>query len=178
VENQQHRGKKFCILLCLVRIKMTSRILTRERILEIMKCYDHLPEPENLEVTILKGHLLIEIRLKEYIGKKLPNPQSCDLDRFKFSQLINIAHGLCSSHRYDSLWQSTQNLNMLRNRLSHELDDVYFMNALNNFLDYHSKHFFQEDSGCRNIHSCIVSVYSSFIHLIAEDTEPISPANV
>ena len=156
---------------------MTSRILTRERILEIMKCYDHLPEPENLEATILKGHLLVETRLKEYIDKKLPNPQGCDLDRFKFSQLIEIAHGLCSSPQHDNLWQSIQKLNTLRNRLSHELDDVRFTSALEDFLGFHTKHFFQGDSEHRNIHSCVVSVYSSLVHLIAEDTEPASPAN-
>ncbi|MGB3480529.1 MAG: hypothetical protein WBB67_15405, partial [bacterium] len=105
-----------------------------------MKCYDHLPEPENLAATILKGHLLVETRLKEYIDKKLPNPQGCNLDRFKFSQLIEIAHGLCSSPQHDNLWQSIQKLNMLRNRLSHELDDVRFTSALEDFLGFHTKH--------------------------------------
>jgi len=156
---------------------MTSRILTRERILEIMKCYDHLPKPENLEVTILKGHLLVETRLKEYIEKKLPNPQGCDLDRFKFSQLIEIAHGLCSSLLHENLWQSIQKLNTLRNRLSHELDDVRFTSTLQDFLGFHTNHFFQVESEHRNIHSCVVSLYSSLVHLISEDTEPASTEN-
>ena len=156
---------------------MTSRILTRERILEIMKCYDHLPEPENREMTILKGHLLIETRLKEYIARKLPNPDSCDLDRFRFSQLIEIAQGLCASRHQDNLWQSIQKLNTLRNRLSHELDDVRLSIALEGFLDFHTKHFFKGDSEHRNVHSCVISLYSLLVHLVAEDTKPASPAD-
>lgn len=150
---------------------MSSRILTREQILEIMKCYDHLPAPQNLEVTILKGHLLVETRLKEYIRKKLPNAQECDLDRFRFSQLIEIARGLCPSSDHRDIWQSIQKLNMLRNRLSHELDDARFTNALEDFLGFHTKHFFQDNPEHRNIHSCVVNVYASLVHLILKDTE-------
>lgn len=154
---------------------MGRRLLTRERILEIMKCYRHLPEPENLEVTILRGHLLVEDRLKEYIRKRLPNPSGCDLAGFRVSQLIAVARGLCPSAAQETLWQSVHKLNVLRNRLSHELDDARFTAALEDFLTFQSEHFMGGDPECRNIHSCVVSVYSSLVHLIAEGSGQQNP---
>ena len=125
---------------------MTRRILTRERLLEIFECYEHLPEAENIEVTILKGHLLVEGRLVEY-------------------------HSLCNAEEYDDLWTSIQKLNTLRNRLSHELDQSRFDQALQGLLGFHTSRFFQgHEDEYRNIHSCIVSIYSSLVHLIAETT--------
>lgn len=150
---------------------MTERILTRERLLEIFKCYEHLPVSENIEVTILKGHLLIESRLIEYIQRKIDNPSVFESDKLRFAQLLMVAHSLCNEEEYADLWVSIQKLNLLRNRLSHKLDQVLFENALNDFLDFHSAHFFQgQGIEYRNIHSCVVSIYSSLIHLIAEKT--------
>ena len=150
---------------------MTRRILTRERLLEIFACYEHLPEAENIEVTILKGHLHVEGRLVEYIQKRLGNPDAFDPNRFQFSQLLTIAHSLCNAEEYDDLWTSIQKLNTLRNRLSHELDQSRFDQALQGLLGFHTSRFFQgHEDEHRNIHSCIVSIYSSLVHLIAETT--------
>lgn len=136
-----------------------------------MKCYKHLPGPEDLEMSILKGHLLAETRMREYISKKLPNPGGCDLDAFKFSQLVQIARGLCASSKHDGLWQSIQRLNILRNRLAHELDDQRFTSALDDFLTYHTNQFLHGHAEHKNIHTCVVNLYANLVHLIDEDTE-------
>jgi hypothetical protein len=149
---------------------MTNRILTRERLLEIIKCYEHLPEAENVEVTILKGHLLIEGKLIEYIRKKIDNPDAFDSERFRFSQLLVVARSLSTKGKFDDLWMSIQKLNTLRNQLAHELEQPELNKALEGFIGFHATHFFQgEASEYHNIHSCVVSLYSSMVHLIAED---------
>ena len=148
-----------------------TRVLSRERLLEILKCYEHLPEPEDAEVTILKGHLLIEGRIIEYIRRKLPNPDRFKSDKFRFSQLLMIARSLCPSNKYANLWQSIDNLNNLRNKLAHNLEVNEYETALNRFLDFHFTRFFKgQGEEYRALHECVVSLYSSMVHLIAEDT--------
>ena len=73
---------------------MTKRVLTRERLLEIFKGYQYLPDDENIEVTILKGHLLVESRLIEYIEKKIDNPSAFESDKLRFAQLLMLAQSL------------------------------------------------------------------------------------
>jgi len=91
---------------------MTKRILTRERLLEIFKGYEHLPDDENIELTILKGHLLVESRLIEYIEKKIDNPSAFESDKLRFAQLLMLARSLCGDKEYENLWTSIQKLNL------------------------------------------------------------------
>jgi hypothetical protein len=49
---------------------MEKTFLTRKRLLEIFKAYEHLPEPNERELTILQGHLLVEQRLQEFVAKR------------------------------------------------------------------------------------------------------------
>lgn len=148
-----------------------KRVLSRERLLEIFKCYEHLPESEDAEVTILKGHLLIESRLIEYIEMKLPNPEGFKSGKFRFSQLLMIARSLCEKNIYANLWQSIDNLNQLRNKLAHSLESDEYEKALNRFLDFHYSRFFKgQGDEYRALHESVVSLYSALVHLIAEDT--------
>jgi len=96
-------------------------------------------------------------------------PQGNWCDRFRFSQLLMIANSLCDTGEYDDLWTSIHKLNVLRNRLSHEPDQSRFDQALQDLLGFHTPRFFEEHEGEHGIiHSCIVSIYSSLVHLIAE----------
>jgi len=148
-----------------------SRVLTRETLIEIFKCYEHLPEREDAEVTILKGHLLIESRLIEYIDFKLVNPGVFKSGKFKFSQLLMIARSLCESNLHANLWQSIDNLNHLRNKLAHSLESDEYETAINRFLDFHYSRFFKnQNKEYRALHESIISLYSSLVHLIAETT--------
>ena len=142
------------------------------------------PEQATRWETATSGRLWAELRAKGYTwefprGVMPPGilanleaprrPQGNWCDRFRFSQLLMIANSLCDTGEYDDLWTSIHKLNVLRNRLSHEPDQSRFDQALQDLLGFHTPRFFEEHEGEHGIiHSCIVSIYSSLVHLIAE----------
>lgn len=148
-----------------------KRVLSRESLLKIFKCYEHLPRREDAELTILKGHLLVESRIIEYISKKLPNQRGFKNDKFRFAQLLMIARSLCGDNKYANVWQSIDNLNNLRNKLAHELGENEYRDALNKFVEFHFTRFFKgQGDEYKEVHECVVSLYSSMVHLIDDDT--------
>lgn len=143
-----------------------GRLLTKEQILKTLECYEHLPDAENIEMTILKGHLLAEIKMKEYIEKFMPNPTGfMSSKRWTFAELVYISKALCKSKNI--IWVSLKNLNLLRNKLAHDLDDKIFKKAIESFLMNEPKKFYKNESNNEpDIHKHMVYIFSSLVSLI------------
>ena len=79
-----------------------------------------LPPLVNLELVVLKGHLLIEEQLQGFLRVTSRHPKSLDDARLSFMQtahLVRARGGLLYQDR--SLWTLVVDLNKLRNRLAH-----------------------------------------------------------
>jgi hypothetical protein len=82
---------------------------------------EHLPARLQLDFVILKGHLLVEFTLTEYIGLRSHYEYDVSTERLSFVQKMAVAHML--GFPLDPLiMPSLELLNRLRNQVAHGLD--------------------------------------------------------
>ncbi len=80
-----------------------------------------LPHGKDLDLVILKAHLLIEEQLRQLISERLKNPTSLDDARLEFHQCILLAQALFQPDFQSWLWTSLVKLNKIRNAIAHNL---------------------------------------------------------
>lgn len=79
----------------------------------------------DVQVVLLKGHLLIEELLQSFVEKAVPNPEPLAEARLTFLQRLALAHAL---HReptrfgYGWVWAAVRSLNRLRNQMVHNVN--------------------------------------------------------
>jgi hypothetical protein len=97
---------------------------------------DHLiDKSDNSVLFILKGQLLIERLVRKFIVSRLPNPKAFENQNFNASQCISIAESMCLNNEEPRwLWTQVKELNSIRNKLAHSLDDKTFEKRINNFV--------------------------------------------
>jgi hypothetical protein len=101
--------------------------------------YEHfrrlLPPLVNLELVVLKGHLLIEEQLQEFLRATSRHPKSLDDARLNFMQTAHLVRALGGLLYNDhSLWSLVVDLNKLRNRLAHRLEPGDIAAAVDSIL--------------------------------------------
>jgi hypothetical protein len=94
-----------------------------------------LPPLVNLELVVLKGHLLIEEQLQGFLRAISRHPKSLDDARLNFMQTVHLARALGGLPHCDrSLWTLVVDLNKLRNRLAHRLEPGDIAAAVDDIL--------------------------------------------
>jgi len=98
----------------------------------------HLPFRDQDDVTVVvKGHLLIEEQLVEYVAKRLAKPEK--LERFSFDQYLRVAEALNEIAAFDWMFEACRKLNGIRNRIAHNLSPSGLEEAVAGFVDYVAK---------------------------------------
>jgi len=94
--------------------------MTSDRILQFMHHLrvDHLDRT----LVVLKGHLLLELALREYVGKRVSAPQYIESAQIAFPSLICFAASLEDRLSERWLWPALKKANRLRNQLAHNLE--------------------------------------------------------
>lgn len=100
-----------------------SARVTFDRIVE------HLPDEEaEVELLILKAHLLVEAALRDYVVFRLPDRRWFKKqNRMRASTLIGLARSLTTKSKdWDCIFTFVTELNGLRNKMAHRLstDDL------------------------------------------------------
>ena len=94
---------------------------TKRQILAFQRFLELLPHGKDIDLVILKGHLLIEEQVKEIIRQKLPNPDAINIDRMSCHQAICLAQALLPIGHEEEFWGAAKKLNELRNNIAHKL---------------------------------------------------------
>lgn len=81
-----------------------------------------LPESDDIELIVLKGHLMIEETLYRLAVEHCPNPKYLDSAQLSFSQLLFVVRSLIEFPGEEDVWAAIKLLNKLRNKLSHNLE--------------------------------------------------------
>lgn len=89
---------------------------------------------EDEHLHILRGHLLIEERLRVLIELKFKKPDALIEARLTFNQIICIAKAFYWQGGSDWLWEGMMKLNNIRNRLSHNLTIKNYYEKVDDFL--------------------------------------------
>jgi hypothetical protein len=130
----------------------------------------HMPEDQNeLTLVILKGHLLVESKILEFVLERLLSPAALVDARLSSHQLVCLAESLCLPNEEPKwLWQMARRLNKLRNDLAHNLEPKDIEARVKQFvLDYKRLHAVQAD-----LFGCLGHFYSQITALATLAREP------
>lgn len=105
--------------------------LNFEPLIRFMK---HLPINGDVELGLLKCHLLIEEVLTKLITRESESPEFIIKARLTFAQKIWLARGLSNLGAEDWVWSSLKKLNEARNELSHGLEPEQINLKLKQFI--------------------------------------------
>lgn len=90
---------------------------------DIKRLAKHLPiDSADVSLLILKGHLLLEELLNEYLESKLPRPEHLEEARLTFFQRVAITRALEPLGPNDWVWSALAKLNTARNAFAHNLE--------------------------------------------------------
>lgn len=84
---------------------------------------------------IMRGHLLIEKKLRELLNDKVVKPDALSDARLTFTQVLCIVEALYWKENSDWLWQQIRKLNNIRNSLSHQLDPKKYDEAIKEYFE-------------------------------------------
>lgn len=89
---------------------------------------------EDDHLYIIRGHLLIEQRLRELINLKAKKPNALIDARLTFNQVLCIAKALYWKSGSERLWEGIVKLNNIRNSLSHKVINKNYDRDVDAFL--------------------------------------------
>ncbi len=97
----------------------------------------HVPtDAKDISLAILKGHLLAEEILADYISIKIKHSEHLRLEKnhWGFANKVELASALASDQHHDVwVWTALKKLNALRNKLSHGLEPKGLDKAISEF---------------------------------------------
>lgn len=95
-----------------------------DRHLKAFKCFlEILPHGKDIELVLLKGHLLIEEQVRLIVHHRLRNPDVLAEanSRLETHLAIQLARAFFPPDHMADIWQATLKLNKLRNDIAHNL---------------------------------------------------------
>ena len=102
---------------------MPTDEITDRQIQAFKRFITRLPHGMDIDLVILKAHLLIEEEVNAILRARLKNPESIlSEERFESIYRIRLAQGFFEPDFQPWLWHALTQLNKLRNRVAHSID--------------------------------------------------------
>lgn len=90
------------------------------------------PKKGDPTYSVLRTHLLYEELLRDFIASRFAHPESLNGARLTFVQVLAIAKASATTlEPTDWRWEAVDQLNKLRNLLSHNIDAVTVIDRIN-----------------------------------------------
>ncbi len=123
---------------------------------------NELDNIEDLELLIIKGHILIEYSLNKFINDVNDGGINIDKTSFTFHNKITISELLGLFKRVDSLKQSIIDVNKLRNQIAHTLsyEKKLLKKLIEIFIeiDEPNSGIFKENSDFQNFYNIVIAI--------------------
>ena len=99
---------------------------------------NHYPvDSEDISLKIIKGHLLIENLLIQFLENSVINPNYLEKADLRFYKKLNVARSLDESDDNNWAWDACTRVNNLRNAFAHDLDaNDKTAEKINDFIKY------------------------------------------
>ena len=101
---------------------------------DFQRLRQHLPDEDDIDLIILKGHLLLEESLERIIRTIVAQGDLLKNDLLSFYQKAWLARAMSWSQHRGKLWDLILTLNTLRNALVHHLEPPEFDAKVKAFL--------------------------------------------
>ena len=101
----------------------------------LIRFIEHLPKDGNIELAILKCHLLIEELLFKIISNEAKNSKYIENANLTFSQKMYLARAFSQLQDEIWLWNAIKKLNDTRNKLAHGLSPEEITSKCNSFIE-------------------------------------------
>ena len=101
---------------------MTKDDISDRQIKAARRLFELLPRGKDLELVILKAHLLIEEQLNFLLAERLKNPSVLDEVELGSFHRICLAQSFFPPDHQPWLWKGLKKLNRLRNHIAHDLE--------------------------------------------------------
>lgn len=130
--------------------------------------YDHLPDSDGLTLIVLKGHLLIEEEINETLSVLVKDPQPLFKEKLPFSHRLAVLRALLgpvlsNAHGIDSVAK----LNIIRNKMAHNLVPRKLDEAINEFIKMTFSQvgadFIEELSQSHQVRTGIATICARFV---------------
>lgn len=95
-----------------------------------------LPSSADIEMNLLKGHLLVEEVLSAVIQVGLRRPEHLTIERMQFSAKARLARALFKGPDEPWIWKAINRLNDARNSLAHGLNSSKTAELIVEFVAY------------------------------------------
>ena len=141
----------------------------------------HLPlNGTDRVVVVLKGHLLVEELLREYVNNHFENAEILKDARLTFHQYLCLSRGFSVDESNEKLWTSIEKLNTLRNKLAHSLEPKDIETKCQEFVELLSSfapntEYLDSDKNFGALSCCILAICSSLS--VALDGKTCKPNN-
>ena len=96
---------------------------------------EHLPKNGDVELAILKCHLLIEELLEKVITREAKNHGYLERAKLEFSQKMHLARAYSQLEQETWLWGAIKKLNDTRNELVHGLSPEALQKLCSSFIE-------------------------------------------
>lgn len=129
---------------------------------------EHLPlNSTDRTLVVLKGHLLVEEMLRQYVDQKFDKPEELAAARLTFQQCLCLARAFESNPLHEKLWLSVEKLNNLRNKLAHSLEPKNIDAHIKEFLYLLSNfEILDEERKFGALTSCVLAICLSLSHAV------------
>ena len=102
--------------------------------------FHHVWKDTDVELAILKSHLLIESLTKDFLSKKIKHPEHLEKANLGSYQAILLARSLNDRNTNDWAWEAALKLNSIRNDLSHNLIPQKLQSKIDEFINFVDSH--------------------------------------
>lgn len=118
----------------------------KDSLSDLTRFIQHFPlRSHDVSLVVLKGHLLTEELLRDFLRSKVRHPSHLSDARLTYVQCVHIARAL-SPDPNDWVWVALERLNTIRNKLSHALEPDNLDHSVEQFLEFVRSHVHKEPS--------------------------------
>jgi len=97
----------------------------------------HLPvHAKDVTLIALKGHLLLETALKEFIYLRVRHPERLQSKQINFATLVDFGSSLAENDKISWVWKALRQANSIRNMLAHNLQPKELDEKIDGFIKY------------------------------------------
>lgn len=149
--------------------------MTSHEIESIRRFYSLLPKTDDLELVVLKAHLLLEEQLFALVFERVKNEKSIKDAKLGFNQILKVAKSFFDVEQEPYIWKSLERLNSIRNKISHRLEPRDLELKLEEFIQGYPSGLVDESENIEsNLGLTLASLFVSLSSLVKyEDSNVI-----